>query len=119
MSCIGKVNGHYFFNDSERAGSTCNVVFTKGPKAENLYCSESMCLTDDLFSFSDIERLFAEAISDFNMYTDGNEINIESWNMIKSQGSRYSKTTQVVVNEMDSWMTAAINEHGCVTVVGV
>ena len=44
-----KTNGHYFFDDFERGGSTCDIEFQKGRVIDECHRKDSMYLWDDHF----------------------------------------------------------------------
>ena len=114
-----KTNGHYFFREEEHGDETCTIEFQKGRLHEIHRRKDSMFLWDDHFWALDIGALFAEFIPDFDMFTEGSEVNGEQWRSIVGASPKYSSITQEIVAEMDEWMTQAIQEYGCVTIIGV
>lgn len=114
-----KTNGHYFFNDDERGGSSCDIEFQKGRFSNVFHKEDSMYLWDDHFWILDITTLFVEVLPEFDMCTVGCEINEEQWAAIVEASKKYSQITQQIVAEMNPWMRDTIGEYGCVTVLGV
>ena len=107
------------FNDDERGGSTCDIEFQKGRFNNVFHKEDSMYLWDDHFWILDITTLFVEVLPEFDMCTEGCEINEEQRAAIVEASKRYSQITQQIVAEMNPWMRDAIGEYGCVTVLGV
>ena len=114
-----KTNGHYFFDDFERGGSTCDIEFQKGRVIDECHRNDSMYLWDDHFYLLNLEDLFSEIIPEFDMFTCGCEINTEQWERIKDASAGYCVTIREIIAEMDGWMTETLKEYGCVTVLGV
>lgn len=114
-----KTNGHFFFNDSERGASSCNIEFQKGHLTDEHHRKDSMYLWDNHFYLLDLEDLFSKIIPEFDMFTCGCEIDAIQWEKVKNASACYCVTTREIIAEMDAWMTETLKEYGCVTVLGV
>lgn len=110
----------YFITNSQRKKrGTCFFEFQKGDfRDEKHWLEDSVMLDAEVFDRLGMLRIFQHAVPDFNYYGP-TQVTAQEYQQLKLRGLAAGGEIAEVIRELDPWAEAALQSHGCFSILGI